>query len=100
MAGMLGCGGGPEILFFPSRCFEAAGLEEGVGDHRHQGMSMQSRPGSAFEVVEPKLLLELLVGLFTDPSGFDRGGECLEVRIGWQVRHIVFFLAGRPAFAD
>src|SRR6202045_433407 len=28
MAGMLGCGGGPEILFFPSRCFEAAGLEE------------------------------------------------------------------------
>jgi len=33
MAGMLGCGGGPEILFF--RCFEAAGLEEGVGDHRH-----------------------------------------------------------------
>lgn len=26
--------------FFPSRCFEAAGLEEGVGDHRHQGMSV------------------------------------------------------------
>src|ERR1700692_4263456 len=26
--------------FFPSRCFEAAGLEEGVGDHCHQGMSM------------------------------------------------------------
>jgi hypothetical protein len=38
MAGMLGCGGGPETLFFPSRCGEAAGLEEGVGDHRHQGM--------------------------------------------------------------
>ena len=27
MAGMLGCGGGPETLFFPSRCFEAAGRE-------------------------------------------------------------------------
>jgi hypothetical protein len=40
MAGMLGCGGGPEILFFSSRCFEAAGLEEGVGDHRHQPVSM------------------------------------------------------------
>jgi len=26
--------------FFPSRCPEAAGLEEGVGDHRHQGMSV------------------------------------------------------------
>ena len=32
----------PEILrhFFPSRCGEAAGLKEGVGDHRHQGMSV------------------------------------------------------------
>ncbi len=41
MAGVLGCGGGPPILFlFPPRCFEAAGLEEDVGDHRHQGMSM------------------------------------------------------------
>ena len=40
MAGMLGCGGGPAILFFPSRCFEAAELKEGVGDHRHQGMSV------------------------------------------------------------
>jgi hypothetical protein len=40
MAGMLGCGGGPPLLFFPSRCFEAAGLEEGVGDHGHQGVSV------------------------------------------------------------
>jgi hypothetical protein len=40
MAGMLGCGGGPAILFFPSRRFEAARLEEGVRDHRHQGVSM------------------------------------------------------------
>ena len=34
-AGMLGCGGGPETLFFPSRDLEAAGLEEGIGNHRH-----------------------------------------------------------------
>jgi hypothetical protein len=40
IGGMLGCGGGPPILFFPSRCFEAAGLEECVGDHCHQGVSM------------------------------------------------------------
>jgi hypothetical protein len=40
MAGMLGCGGGPETLFFPSRCGEAVGLKEGVSDHRHQGMSV------------------------------------------------------------
>ena len=35
-----------------------------------------------FEVVEAKLLLELLMRLLTDPSGFDRGGEHLEARIG------------------
>src|SRR5450631_3249624 len=63
MAGMPGCGGGPPALFFPSRCFEAAGLEEGVGDHGHQGVSVQPGPGSTFEVVEAKLLLELLMRL-------------------------------------
>jgi hypothetical protein len=39
MAGMLGCGGGPETLF-PSRDLEAAGLEEGVDNHRHQAVSV------------------------------------------------------------
>ena len=52
------------------------------------------------KVVKAKLLLELLMGLLTDPSGFDRRGEPLEARIGRQVRHIVFLLASRPAFAD
>jgi len=33
-------------------------------------------------VIEAKLLLELLMRLLTDPSGFDRGGEHLEARIG------------------
>ena len=33
MAGIVGCGGGPWTLFLPSRCPEAAGLEEGKGDH-------------------------------------------------------------------
>jgi hypothetical protein len=37
---------------FLSRCFEAPELKEGVGDHCHQRMSMYSRPGSTFEVVE------------------------------------------------
>jgi len=41
-------------------------------------------------VVEPKLLLELLVGLFTNPPGLDRGSERLDGGIGRQVRHIVF----------
>lgn len=87
-------------LFFPSRCFEAAGLEERVGDHRNQRVSVQTGPGSIFEVVEAEFLLELLMRLLTDPSGFDRGGERFEARVGRQVRHIIFLLARRPALAD
>ena len=44
MAGMLGRGGGPVIPFFPSRRFEAAKLEKGEGDRRHQAMSVQPCP--------------------------------------------------------
>ena len=61
---------------------------------------MQTGPRSTFEVVEAEFLLELLMRLLTDPSGFDRGGKRFEARIGWQVRHIVFLFARRPAFAD
>lgn len=45
-------------------------------------------------------LLKLLVRLFTDPSGFDRGGERLDGGIGRQVRHIVFLLSSRPPLAN
>ena len=51
-------------------------------------------------MVEPKLFLELLVGLFTDPPGLDRGSERLDGGIGRQVRHVVFLFASRPPFAD
>jgi hypothetical protein len=51
-------------------------------------------------VIEAQFLLELLMGLFANPSGFDRRGELFEARIGWQVGHIVFLFARRPAFAD
>ena len=39
-AGMAGCGGWPRSLL-SSRGREAAGLEEGVSDHRHQRVSVQ-----------------------------------------------------------
>ncbi len=61
---------------------------------------MQARPGSTFEVIEAEFLLELLMSLFANPSGFDRGGERFEARVGWQVGHIVFLFARRSAFAD
>ena len=85
MAGKLGCGGGPPTLFFPSRCFEATGLEKGVGDHRHQRMSVQAGPGATFEVVEAELFLELLMGLLTDPASLDGSGERFDWRVSGQV---------------
>ncbi len=99
-AGMVGCGGGPGILFFPSRGGEAAGLQEGIGDHGHQGVPVQAGPGSALKMVEAKLLLELLMCLFADPSGFYSSGKRLNRRVARQVGGIVFPLSGRTTFAD
>src|ERR1035437_4005732 len=50
-------------------------------------------------MVEPKLLLELLVGLFTDPPGLDRGSERLDGGIGGQGRHLEFLLPVCPPLA-
>lgn len=46
--------------FFPSYCFEPAILKGGVGDHRHERVTMQAVPGSALEVVEAKFFFHLL----------------------------------------
>ena len=51
-------------------------------------------------MVEAEFFLELLMGLLTDPSCLDRGGELLERRIDGQVRHIVLLLPGRPSLTD
>jgi hypothetical protein len=61
-------GGGPLILFFPARCFEPAILEKGVCDHRHEGMTMQNLPRSAFKVIEAEFFLQLLVSLIANPT--------------------------------
>jgi hypothetical protein len=42
-------------------------LEEGVGDHRHQHMTMQALPGSALEVIETEFFFQLLVRLLANP---------------------------------
>jgi hypothetical protein len=60
-------------------------LEEGVGDHCHQGVPVKPLPGPSLEVIKPKLFLELLMGLLTDPSRFDGAGERLDRHVGWQV---------------
>ena len=43
-AGRLGCGGGPEIHFFPSGLFQPLGLEEGERDHAHEAVSVKPLP--------------------------------------------------------
>ena len=48
-------------------------LEECVGDHGHEGMTMEALPGSSLEVVEAELFFQLLMGLLADPSCFDGG---------------------------
>ena len=79
-AGRVGWGGGPLILFFPPCGCEAAILEEGVGDHRHERVTMKALPGSALEVIKAKLFFQLLVRLLADPSRLDRG--CQSAKVG------------------
>ena len=54
-AGKLGRGGGPRIVFFPP-CLRGDVLEEGVGDHRHERMTVQALPGASLEVIEAEFL--------------------------------------------
>jgi hypothetical protein len=93
IAGSVGLGGPWRILFSPARLGEAAALQVGVGDHRHERVAVQATPGSGFEMVEAEFFLELLVGLLAEPSRLDRGGERLEVGVVGQVGRIVFALA-------
>ena len=62
------------ILFFPPRLCESAMLEERVGDHCHECVTMKALPGSSLEVIKPELLFQLLMGLFANPSRLDGGG--------------------------
>ena len=60
-------------------------LEEGIGDHCHQGMAVKPMPGSPFEMIEAELFLQLLMRLLTDPALLDGAGEHLDRRAAWQV---------------
>jgi len=52
---------------------EPAILEEGVGDHRHERMTMQVLPGSPLEVVKTKFFFHPLVSLLANPTRLDGG---------------------------
>ena len=57
-------------------------LEEGVGDHRHERMTVKALPGSSLEVIEAEFFFQLLMGLLTNPSRLDGGSQGSQVRRG------------------
>ena len=60
--------------FFPPHLCETTMLQEGVGDHGHQRVTMKTLPGSSLEVIKSEFLFQLLMRLFTNPSCLDGGG--------------------------
>ena len=48
-------------------------LEEGVSDHRHEGMTVKALPGSSFEVFKTEFFFHLLVSLLANPTRLDGG---------------------------
>ena len=75
-------------------------LEESIGDHCHESVTVKALPGSSLEVVETEFLLELLMGLLADPSGFDGGSEVAQPHSRGQVGEIVLPFPRWPVFAD
>ena len=92
MAGKLGCGGPPALLFPPLGGCQALMLQEQKRDQRQQGMAVQTPPRAALEVIETKLLFHLLVRLLAHPPCLDEPSETLQRRVGRQVREIVLAL--------
>ncbi len=64
-------------------------LEEGECEHRHEGMTVKALPGSSLEVVEAEFLFQLLMGLFTNPSPLDGGGQGAQIGRGRQICEVV-----------
>jgi len=81
------------ILFFPPRLCEATVLQEGVCDHGHECVTMKTLPRSSLEVIKPKFLFQLLMGLFADPSRLDGGSQRAQICRSRQIGEIVFLLS-------
>src|SRR5215831_8010554 len=79
--------------FFPSRFIEATVLQESEGEHRHECMAVKALPGSPFEVVEPKFLFQLLMGLLANPSSLDSRSQGAQIGRSGQIGQVVFLLA-------
>src|SRR4051794_8669022 len=101
ISGSEGCGGGPAGSTFPppTRSLQAPVLQIGESDAGHQRVPVQAGPGSALEVAEPELLLQLLVHLLAGSACLDRGSQTPQRRARRQVAEVVFLLAAVAPFA-
>jgi hypothetical protein len=81
IAGRLGWGGGPRILFSPPRGCEALMLQEGKCNQGHQRVPVKPCPRPALEVIEAEFLLHLLMRLLADPARLDRRRKLLQGRV-------------------
>ena len=54
-------------------------LEEGIGDHRHECVSVKALPGPTLEVIETKFLFQLLVSLLANPPRLDGSRQAAQV---------------------
>ena len=63
----------PVDFFLPPCRFKPVILEESVGNHRHERMTVKALPGSPLEVIETKFFFQLLVRLLANPSRLDGG---------------------------
>lgn len=75
-------------------------LQEGVGNHCHQGVAMKTLPRLPFEVIKSKLLLQLLMRLLTNPPCLDGGGQRAQIRRRRKIGEIVFLLPGGTLLAN
>src|SRR5437660_11787349 len=63
-------------------------------------MTMKTMPRPSLEVVEAELLLQLLMGLLTDPSRLDCGSQAAQIHPGGQVGKIAFLLSAYAVLAN
>ena len=99
-AGKLGRGGDPSILCSPPRCGEATMLQEGVGDHRHQGVPVKALPGPPLEVIKAEFLFQLLMRLLANPTRVDDGGQSAQDRLGRQAGEVGLLFSRGALLAD
>lgn len=65
-------------------------LKKCIGNHRHERVSMQTLPRSAFKVIEAEFFLHLLMRLLADPPRFDGCRESFQRCLCRKIGEIIF----------